>query len=381
MDDWDLLNEYATGGSDHAFTTIVEKYMPLVYSSAQRRAGSAHAEDITQAVFIILARKAPKLRRGKAQTLAGWLFRTTRFAASESLRRETRRQERERRTEDMEQMAREQRDDEATWADTRPVLDAAMDSLSRKDREAVLLRYFHDASYSEVGTALGLSENAATKRTARALEKLHGWLNARGVALSIPALASMLTAESVSAVPAGVIAGCTAAAMGSAAAVGGGATAGAIADGTTKMILTLQLKTAGIATCAALTAGAGAVATVKAMMPVNPDPSSQIAASEPFPLVYKARSRLPDGSDQFQLNSADNRQTFFTGIGGNIEGFKVLSHRQMTEARSIPGMQEHLIVDISELTLERDGVQHTLIIDGREMGPGTARKADTGGSE
>ena len=62
LDDITLLREYAESGSEAAFATLIERYVNLVYSAALRSVGNPHAaEEISQAVFIILARKAPGL--------------------------------------------------------------------------------------------------------------------------------------------------------------------------------------------------------------------------------------------------------------------------------------------------------------------------------
>ena len=79
--DMELVREYAIRHSEQAFETLVSRHFSLVYSSALRQMRDPHlAEEITQAVFIILARKAGSL--GARTILAGWLYRTTRFAAS-----------------------------------------------------------------------------------------------------------------------------------------------------------------------------------------------------------------------------------------------------------------------------------------------------------
>ena len=62
LDDIALLRQYAEGNSETAFTALVERHLNLVYSTALRRAGSPPAaEEITQAVFILLAKKAKSL--------------------------------------------------------------------------------------------------------------------------------------------------------------------------------------------------------------------------------------------------------------------------------------------------------------------------------
>src|SRR4051812_38614348 len=93
-DDMALMREYAARQSDSAFEQIVSRHVNLVYSVALRQLGDAHlAQEVTQAVFIILARKAKSL--GPNIILTGWLYRTTRYAAADALKIQRRRQHRE----------------------------------------------------------------------------------------------------------------------------------------------------------------------------------------------------------------------------------------------------------------------------------------------
>ena len=92
--DMDLLRQYAIGNSDAAFAALVSRHVDLVYSAALRKTGNLHAaEEITQAVFIILAQKAGRIL--DKTILPGWLYQTARLTASSFLRRETRRVRRE----------------------------------------------------------------------------------------------------------------------------------------------------------------------------------------------------------------------------------------------------------------------------------------------
>src|SRR5664279_2484416 len=93
-DDMTLVREFADRQSEPAFAQLVARHLNVVYSAAFRRVGDTHlAEEITQAVFIILARKAASL--GPKTMLAAWLYRTTRYAAADALRTRRRRQIRE----------------------------------------------------------------------------------------------------------------------------------------------------------------------------------------------------------------------------------------------------------------------------------------------
>src|ERR1044071_3566406 len=93
-EDIELLRQYQEENSETAFNALVERYINLVYSTALRRAGSSSAaEEITQAVFILLAKKAGAI--GKNTVLSGWLYHTTQLTAANFLRGEIRRQRRE----------------------------------------------------------------------------------------------------------------------------------------------------------------------------------------------------------------------------------------------------------------------------------------------
>jgi RNA polymerase sigma factor (sigma-70 family) len=198
MNDWELLQAYLQQNSQDAFRSLVERYVNLVYSAAWRQTGqSALAEDITQAVFTILARKAHTLR---AQTiLPGWLFRTTRHVALTALRTDQRRRHREQLALDLSVATSAQ---PGLWEEALPVLDDVLAQLGEVDRNAVLLRFFQRKNLSEVGVELGISEEAAKKRVARAIEKLRKLFVARGIVLSGAALGTLLSTGTVRSAPA-----------------------------------------------------------------------------------------------------------------------------------------------------------------------------------
>ncbi len=199
-DDIALLKEYAEGGSETAFTALVGRHVNLVYSAALRSVGNAHAaQEIAQAVFIILARKAKSL--DDRTILSGWLYQTARLTAANYLRGEIRRQNREQ--EAYMQSILDQPDAEA-WRQIAPLLDDAMGRLGEKDRNAIVLRFFENKNLSEVGAALGASENAAKMRVNRALEKLRKLFTKRGVTHSTAIIAGAVSANSVHAAPVGL---------------------------------------------------------------------------------------------------------------------------------------------------------------------------------
>ena len=199
-DDLDLLRAYVEEGSERAFSLLVSRHVDLVFSTAFRQVRNAHlAEEVTQAVFIILARKASQLD-GRT-ILVSWLYRTARFAAADALKSECRRQRRELQASENGNPCEETR---LLWNEVAPHLDKALGSLAEGDRSALLLRYFENRSLREVGDALGIGADAARKRVDRAGAKLRRILEKRRGALPLTALGTLLTAHSVQAAPAGL---------------------------------------------------------------------------------------------------------------------------------------------------------------------------------
>src|SRR5580700_6941969 len=174
MGDWELLQEYAKHRSESAFAELVQRHLNWVYSSALRQVSDSHlAKDVTQSVFILLARKAGQLRSGTI--VSGWLFRTTHFVASRALRSEYRRKAREQTASAMISTTNSQ-DNQIPWEQLRPHLDQAVAALSKTDRSAILLRFYEKRTLREVGDQLGISEDAAKKRVSRAIEKMRAFL-------------------------------------------------------------------------------------------------------------------------------------------------------------------------------------------------------------
>src|SRR2546423_455865 len=172
----------------------------MVHGAALRALrNESMAEEVTQAVFIILARKACTLRR--KTILAGWLYRTTRFVALEALRAERRHQRHGR---DFALM-NEAREAPSVWNQIAPVLEPAMSRLGDIDRAAVVLRFLEQRSFAEVASALGVTEAAAKMRVKRALEKLRSALAHCGVAVPATALLGALATHGGSAAPAALM--------------------------------------------------------------------------------------------------------------------------------------------------------------------------------
>ncbi|MFM2295324.1 MAG: hypothetical protein RLZZ350_1737, partial [Verrucomicrobiota bacterium] len=203
LDDHQLLTQFAHWQSEPAFAALIARYVNLVHSVAWRQTGDAYAaEEITQAVFIILARKAGSL--GGQISLSGWLHQTARLTAANYRRAEIRRAHREQEAFMQSQLDEVHPDPDAAWRQVAPLLDDALGRLGDRDRHALVLRFFEGKALAEVGVALGASEDAAKMRVNRALEKLRKIFTKRGVTLSATAIASVVVTNSVQAAPIGL---------------------------------------------------------------------------------------------------------------------------------------------------------------------------------
>ncbi len=215
-DDIALLRRYADNSADDAFAELVRRNVDFVYATAFRQLRNTHrAEEATQTVFIDLARKAKTLCT--RSDLNGWLYLATHYAARGMVRQEVRREARERKaamSDDILSDATASPD----WEKLRPVIDVALRDLEETDRSVLLLRFFRDYSFSHVGRAVGITEDAARKRVERALDKLHVALARRGVTSTAAALATAFANQPLVAAPAALAGSATSAALSGAAA-------------------------------------------------------------------------------------------------------------------------------------------------------------------
>lgn len=245
LSDNELLRRYVLEGAEAEFKTLVERHVGMVYSAAFRQVNDpALAQDVTQKVFVALARRAVWLTGHPS--LAGWLYRTAIHYACHEYRANQRRRHRE-------QLALElgttMKADSSALADLTSVLDEALIELRPADREALVLRFFARKSLREVGEALGVREDAAQKRVAKALDALAKAFRRRGFRIAgTAAVVLVLQQASVGAVPAGLAASACSAAL----SAGLSFPLGAIASPLLKIVNMTKVQTAALCVAVAI---------------------------------------------------------------------------------------------------------------------------------
>jgi RNA polymerase sigma factor (sigma-70 family) len=302
-DDITLLKQYA-GGDESAFTVLFERHVHLVYSAALRQAcNPSHAEEVTQAVFILLARKAKSL--SPKTVLSGWLYQAARLTTASLIKREIRRQRREQEV----YMQTLTEPDTSLWEQISPLLDDAMGRLGEKDRNAIVLRYFENRTPQEAAAALKLNEITARKRVSRALEKLRKFFAKRGVVLTTAVIAGTISGNSVQAAPAALANSATAVAIAK----------GAIAGGSTltlvkATLIAMKTKTIIVASvaAAAVILGTGTYFAWKSLHP-KPAPAAT-SFSDALPIKLANDDPAANLVAALLLGANSNRDKFLNGI-------------------------------------------------------------------
>jgi RNA polymerase sigma factor (sigma-70 family) len=178
LTDGQLLDRFVRHRDESAFAALVERHGPMVLRACRRRLGDAHdAEDAFQATFLVLARRAPSIRRSEA--VAGWLLGVAGRVSAKARAADRRRM----RAEWEAGVARDR-----SVADEPPEpwteLYQEVDGLPEKFRLPVILCYLEGLTYEQAAAHLGCPVRTVHSRLARAKERLRGRLARRGLAPS-----------------------------------------------------------------------------------------------------------------------------------------------------------------------------------------------------
>jgi RNA polymerase sigma factor (sigma-70 family) len=222
VSDSDLLARYASTQDPEAFEAIVQRHTPRVYSCCMRVLNDAHAaDDATQAVFLILSRKAVRLPAGTS--LAGWLYRTAEWTALEARRtlamrgRHEREAAKERAALNTSESGRQSDGDDLLRSTVRELLSFLPD----RQRDAIVLHFIDGRPEAEVAAELGCAVSTVGTRISRGLTTLRDGLRRRGFQVAPALVPVLLTGLKGSAVPAGLATSVSSACLGKVAATPG----------------------------------------------------------------------------------------------------------------------------------------------------------------
>ena len=306
--DAELLGAWRGRGDRAAMDELIRRHIHFVYGAARRQVRDAsHAEDVTQAVFMLLIHKSPRITSDAA--VAVWLHRATRYAAANARRMLQRQAERERRAAkpDVQPMTS---DESEAYRELLPVLDDAIERLPARDRSGVVMCFFQRRTYRQIGAAMGITEEAARKRVTRAVDRLREYFVARGVVTSSAALAACLTTEAATAAPAALV-GATSnlatlsqLAGAGAASLGTGSSSGAIMKAVVSSMLMAKVKLAAAACAAIVLGGAVTTAAIQQMGATSTRAAAAVMTS----------SFVALGSQAFGAKASETLEGQFLGV-------------------------------------------------------------------
>ncbi len=279
-----LIAEYDAQRADDAFAALVRQHLNLVFATALRQVGDAGAaEEITQNVFVALARASGKLK--SHPTIAGWLYQTTLNKSREWLRSELRRRHREE-VAVHRQLADAEGD--SVWSPLVPLLDEALLKLREPDRLAVIMHFMEGQTFEEVGSALGVGEDTARKRVNRCLHELTHFFQRRGFAVPTLTAATPLFALASHPAPTGLAASITTAGLAAAHSAASTSTL-TLLKGALKIMAWTKAHTAiAVSIAAVIVAGGTATIVIKsgAFERPNPRQSETMAKADQNPEIF-----------------------------------------------------------------------------------------------
>lgn len=168
--DKELLGRFAATGGNEVFRILVDRYSGLVFHTANRMLGNhALAQDVSQRVFVSMAKKAGPIARGDAP-LPSWLHRATVLESKTMLRSESRHKRKKEALMNAPVDPHEPAD--SKWSDAVSQLDDLIELLPASDRDVLMLHFVNDLTFPEIARQLGRTSAAVQKQSRRALGKL-----------------------------------------------------------------------------------------------------------------------------------------------------------------------------------------------------------------
>jgi RNA polymerase sigma factor (sigma-70 family) len=196
-----LLERWAHQRDAEAFAELAARHSSMVYAACLRLLrNEADARDISQECFIELLQDMPG-RRQERSSLAGWLHTVATRRAINRLKTERRRQAREARF-----ASRTDSDAHPDVEEAQAFVDGAISALPAHLREPVVAHFLEGRTHQAIADALGIPRRTVTSRIAKGIEEIRRSVQKRGAAISVSALASILTVESAQAAPLDLIA-------------------------------------------------------------------------------------------------------------------------------------------------------------------------------
>ena len=179
--DGELLEHFLARRDDAAFAVLVRRHGPMVLSVARRVLGHVQdAEDVFQATFLVLVKKAATLQR--RELLANWLYGVAYRTALEARTAKARRRARETQRITMPEPAVNSVDRADVAGEVPDIIDQELCRLPEKYRAAVVLCDVEGRPRKEAARQLRIPEGTLSSRLATARQRLARRLSRRGVA-------------------------------------------------------------------------------------------------------------------------------------------------------------------------------------------------------
>jgi RNA polymerase sigma factor (sigma-70 family) len=183
-----LLERFAETGDEAAFSALVERHGPMLVALCRRLVSDADlADDVLQATFVVLAKKARSIRR--RESLASWLYGVAQRLARQARLAEVARSRRERR---VAQERAEAAQADPGWHELLRILDEEVQRLPERYRSPLLLCYLDGRTQDEAAKQLGWSLSTLRRRLNTGRERLRARMTRQGATLGAGLFAAFL---------------------------------------------------------------------------------------------------------------------------------------------------------------------------------------------